>query len=97
VADLAASYPEQFRAEILDVTDTAVIRYVVNRAFACLGRVDVVVSNAGYGLWGSQKPLTRPADPTWGTQVPRLPEADDHFPGNLASPERPARDNSAPV
>jgi len=30
-------------------------------------------------LWGSQKLPTGPADPTRGTQVPRLPDPHDHF------------------
>ena len=33
VTDLMAKYPETFRAELLDVTDTAAIREVVGRAF----------------------------------------------------------------
>jgi NAD(P)-dependent dehydrogenase (short-subunit alcohol dehydrogenase family) len=52
-ADLVKSHPDRFRAEILDVTDTAALREVVDRTFASLGRVDVVVSNAGYGLFGA--------------------------------------------
>jgi NAD(P)-dependent dehydrogenase (short-subunit alcohol dehydrogenase family) len=52
-ADLVKSHPDQFRAEILDVTDTAALREMVDRTFADLGRVDVVVSNAGYGLFGA--------------------------------------------
>jgi len=57
-AGLAASYPDLFRAEILDVTDTLAIRDVVGRTFAGLGRVDVVVSNAGYGLFGAGEEYT---------------------------------------
>jgi len=57
-ADLAASYPGLFGAEILDVTDTAAIRHIVGRTFANLGRVDVVVSNAGYGLFGAGEEYT---------------------------------------
>jgi NAD(P)-dependent dehydrogenase (short-subunit alcohol dehydrogenase family) len=58
VADLIKRYPEAFRAEVLDVTDTAAIREVVERSFAHHGRVDVVVSNAGYGLFGAAEELS---------------------------------------
>jgi NAD(P)-dependent dehydrogenase (short-subunit alcohol dehydrogenase family) len=46
-----------WRAE-LDVTDTARMREVVERAFADLGRIDVVVSNAGYGVIGLAEELS---------------------------------------
>ena len=58
VADLVERYPETFRAALLDVTDTRVVRAVVDRSFAELGRIDVIVSNAGYGLFGAAEELT---------------------------------------
>ncbi len=58
VADLIKRYPGAFHAETLDVTDTAAIREVVERSFARLGRIDVIVSNAGYGLFGAAEELT---------------------------------------
>ena len=58
VADLVKRYPETFRAEVLDVTDVAAIREVVERSFAQLERIDVIVSNAGYGLFGAAEELT---------------------------------------
>lgn len=42
--------------EVLDVTETAAVRVVVDEAFAA-GRVDVIVSNAGYGLFGAAAEL----------------------------------------
>ncbi|HEY5515787.1 MAG TPA: SDR family oxidoreductase [Pengzhenrongella sp.] len=58
VADLLARHPGTFRAEILDVTDATAVRTVVDRSFAEQGRVDVVVSNAGYGLFGAAEELS---------------------------------------
>jgi NAD(P)-dependent dehydrogenase (short-subunit alcohol dehydrogenase family) len=58
VADIAKRYPDNFMAEVLDVTDTLATREVVDRAFAQLGRVDVAISNAGYGLFGAAEELT---------------------------------------
>jgi NAD(P)-dependent dehydrogenase (short-subunit alcohol dehydrogenase family) len=51
--DLAAKYGDRLWVGILDVTDGAAVRNVVNRAFAELKRIDVVVSNAGYALFGA--------------------------------------------
>jgi NAD(P)-dependent dehydrogenase (short-subunit alcohol dehydrogenase family) len=56
--DLVERYGDQLWVRTLDVTDTAEIRRVVAAAFDELGRIDVVVSNAGYGLIGAAEELS---------------------------------------
>jgi len=58
IEPLLVRYPETFFAEILDVTDLAALRDVVARSFHSLGRIDVVASNAGYGLFGAAEELS---------------------------------------
>ena len=58
VADLREQYPATFRTEVLDVTDTAAIRRAIERSFAQLGRIDVIISNAGYGLLGAAEEVS---------------------------------------
>jgi NAD(P)-dependent dehydrogenase (short-subunit alcohol dehydrogenase family) len=58
LADLQAQYADRLDVVELDVTDSAAVRRVVGAAFAAHGRIDVVVSNAGYGLFGAAEELT---------------------------------------
>jgi NAD(P)-dependent dehydrogenase (short-subunit alcohol dehydrogenase family) len=58
VADLKEKYGDRFWVAHLDVTDVAEIKTVVGTAFAELGTIDVVVNNAGYGLFGAAEELT---------------------------------------
>ncbi|WP_080762625.1 SDR family oxidoreductase [Dickeya fangzhongdai] len=55
---LIDQWPQTFHPEILDVTDTAAITGVVERTFKQFGRIDVAISNAGYGLFGAAEELS---------------------------------------
>lgn len=56
--DLLATYGEKLSVLLLDVTDTATMRTVIQQAFDRAGRIDVVVSNAGYGLFGAAEEVS---------------------------------------
>ncbi|WP_094605780.1 hypothetical protein SPSIL_005710 [Sporomusa silvacetica DSM 10669] len=57
VKELIEKYPDTFDCQILDVTDVAAVHGTVSDAFDKYGRIDVVVSNAGYGLFGCAEEL----------------------------------------
>jgi NAD(P)-dependent dehydrogenase (short-subunit alcohol dehydrogenase family) len=57
LADLSHRHDDRLWIATLDIRDPARIRQVVNRAFADLG-IDVVVSNAGYGLVGAAEEVS---------------------------------------
>lgn len=58
VKELTEKYPVTFDCRLLDVTDVEGIHKIVDAAFAAHGKIDVIVSNAGYGLFGAAEELT---------------------------------------
>jgi NAD(P)-dependent dehydrogenase (short-subunit alcohol dehydrogenase family) len=51
--DLRARYGDQLWIARLDVTDSGQVHHVVDDAFTALGQIDVIVNNAGYGVFAS--------------------------------------------
>ena len=56
--DLKARYGDRLWLAHLDLTDTVEIKSVVDQAFAELGTINVIVNNAGYGLFGAAESLS---------------------------------------
>jgi NAD(P)-dependent dehydrogenase (short-subunit alcohol dehydrogenase family) len=56
--DLRQAYPEKLTTARMDLTDVEAIHKTIDRAFAEIGRIDVVVSNGGYGLFGAGEEVT---------------------------------------
>ncbi len=51
-------YGDKFDCRILDVTNVAAIHKTVKESFEKHGKIDVVISNAGYGLFGAAEELS---------------------------------------
>jgi NAD(P)-dependent dehydrogenase (short-subunit alcohol dehydrogenase family) len=67
ISDLEKKYPEKALALTLDVTKPEQIAPAVDAALKKFGRIDVLVNNAGYGLFGaveevSEEEMTRQID-----------------------------------
>ena len=58
LGDLAALHQDRLWLRRLDVTDTAQMARVVEDAFGEMGRIDVVVSNAGFAAFGTAEDLS---------------------------------------
>ncbi len=58
LADLQTEHGDRLAVTMLDLTDKVGIRAAVDDAFGRMGRIDVAVSNAGYGLFGAAEELT---------------------------------------
>ena len=58
VESLIKQYPDTFDCRLLDVTDVAAVQQTVKESLEKHGKIDVVVSNAGYGLFGCVEELS---------------------------------------
>ncbi|WP_232667570.1 SDR family oxidoreductase [Pseudonocardia sp. TRM90224] len=61
LADLVEEYGDAILPLPLDVTDRAAVTETVKRAAEHFGRLDIVVNNAGFGLFGAIEEITEQA------------------------------------
>lgn len=57
VKDLIEKYPASFDCRILDVSEMDQVHAFIRDVFEEHGRIDVIVNNAGYGLFGAAEEL----------------------------------------
>ena len=58
VEDLIARYPDNFHVEILDMRDRKAVKQLGQKTEELFSTIDVIVSNAGYGLFGAAEELS---------------------------------------
>lgn len=58
LSDLKEKFGNLLWIAHLDMTDTSEIQHVVSKAFTDLTRIDVIINNAGYGLFGAAEELS---------------------------------------
>lgn len=56
--EMAAKYGDLLQVILLDLSQSATIKPTIEAAFSQAGRIDVVVSNAAYGLFGAAEELS---------------------------------------
>lgn len=58
VEDLIVRYPDNFHVEILDMRDRKAVKQLGQKTEELFSTIDVIVSNAGYGLFGAAEELS---------------------------------------